>query len=957
MTIRNLDHMFAPKSVALIGASPELHSIGRIIAENLLAGGFRGPTYLVNPHHRELLGRQVFSTVADLPIAPDLAVVATPPASVPGIIAELGAKGTRAAVVITAGVRSELRQQMLDAAKPYVMRLQGPNCIGLILPEIGLNASFSHCMPVAGDLALVSQSGALVTAVLDWAQSRNIGFSHVVSLGDMADVDFGDMLDYLAGDLHTRAILLYMEHLTHAAKFMSAARRAARSKPVIVIKAGRHADGARAAQSHTGALSGSDGAYDTAFRRAGMLRVAELEDLFNAAEMLSRASRLPGERLAIVTNGGGAGVLAADRLADLDGILATLDPRTLSRLDAVLPATWSRGNPVDIIGDADAKRYSAALDILSDANEVDAILAMYCPTALTSSRAIADAVIATRSKRRVGQLRSPTILTNWLGDQGVAESRDIFTHEQIATFDTPADAIEGFMQLVAHQRAQAQLLSAPPSLAEALTPETGAANRIVADAISAGKGMMSEVEAKALLAAYGIPVVPTFVATSPATVAAVAEQLLRTDSACVVKILSDDIIHKSDVGGVRLSLTSPSAAENAAQMMLEAISRQFPKARLSGFTVQPMVQRTGAHELILGMADDQTFGPVVMFGAGGVAVEVMQDTVLALPPLDLKLARDLINQTRVVRLLRGYRDRPAADIDAIALTLVKLSALLIAHPEVIELDINPLLADDNGVTALDARVRVADPAVLRRRPLVIRPYPAQWERIETLNGIGEVELRPIKPTDAVLYVDLIRRLQPEDMRMRFFIARPNLSPDMIARLTQIDYAREMAFAAIDRARGSLIGVGRLMADPDYSKAEFAVIVASDLKGRGLGWKLMQLLISYAEQEGVPIYDVRRLEELLPALNVQMAILAVPAEAAQGLVNRLAELGISGILNFAPVSLSIPERVQSVDVDLAVELQRLAFAVVNAAPADATLKIDLCGPTLRRRLPCTPIQRM
>ncbi|HEX7074250.1 MAG TPA: bifunctional acetate--CoA ligase family protein/GNAT family N-acetyltransferase [Hyphomicrobiaceae bacterium] len=850
MTIRNLQHLLAPKSVAFIGASPQPGSVGLIVTQNLRAGGFDGPIWLVNPHRSDVEGVPCYAKIEDLPDTPDLAVIATPPPTVPGIIDELGRKGTRAAVVITAGVRDELRQAMLNAAKPYLLRVQGPNCIGLMVPGIGLNASFSHRAPLAGDLAFLSQSGALATAVIDWTIDRQIGFSHVVSLGDMADVDFGDMLDYLAGDPKSRAILLYMESVTHAPKFLSAARRAARSKPVIVVKAGRHEAGSKAALSHTGALTGSDRAYDAAFRRAGVLRVLALYELFGAAESLARLPASTGERLAILTNGGGVAVLAVDRLMDLQGTLAELSDAGKAALDAVLPPTWSKGNPVDIIGDAGPERYTAALEVLLEEKDTDAVLIMNCPTAAASSTAVAEGIVNLIEKRRQAKQPLKPIFTNWLGEGASREARQLFAEHQIASFEFPNTSIEGFMQLVRYTRAQAQLMRTPPSLPEELGLRTHEAETIIADALRQERHVLSEVEGKSLLAAYGIPTVPTEVARDPEEVAAIASRILQEHAACVVKVLSDDISHKSDVGGVRLGLERATAARDAAQDILARVARQLPDARVQGFTVQPMIRRPRAHELIAGMAVDRTFGPVLLFGAGGTSVEVVNDTAQALPPLDMNLARDLMERTRIFRLLRGYRDRPAADLDRIAESLVRLSYLVARHPEIREIDINPLLADESGVIALDARVKVEDERKNPRVPMALRPYPSEWVKGIELKGIGEIRLRPIRPEDEPLYADFFPRLTPEDQRLRFFTARPDLSRKFLARLTQIDYAREMAFVALSKKTGELLGVSRFIADPDYTKGEYAVLVRSDLKGRGLGWELMQHLIAYARAEGL-----------------------------------------------------------------------------------------------------------
>jgi acetyltransferase len=853
MTIRNLEHLLAPKSVALIGASTNEGSVGLITTRNLLQGGFTGPIWLVNPRYKEIEGHPCYPSVAALPDAPDMAVVATPPHTVPDLIGELGARGTRAAVVITAGVRADLEQQMLEAARPYVLRIQGPNCIGLMVPGIGLNAGFSHQPPLAGDLAFLSQSGALITAIIDWARGHRVGFSHVVSLGDMADADFGDLLDYLAGDSRSRAILLYMEAVTHAPKFLSAARRAARAKPVIVVKAGREAAGARAAMSHTGALAGADAAYEAAFRRAGLLRVRELDDLFSAAEILARHPRLGGERLAILTNGGGAGVMAADRLAELDGRLAALSDAAGAALDRVLPPTWSRDNPVDIVGDAGPARYTQALEVLLEDPGADALLVVNCPTALASSTAVAQEIVTVLETRKAAGKPVKPVLANWLGEEVSREARELFAARGIASFETPAEAIDGFMQLVRYARAQEELTRTPPSMPEDLGLDTEAARRIIAAALAAGRPVLSEVEAKALLAAYGVPVVPTDIAATPAEVATHAARWIEAHGACVVKVLSDDISHKSDVGGVRLGLVHAEEARRAAEHMLERIARLKPDARVKGFTVQPMIRRPEAVELIAGMSVDPTFGPLLMFGTGGTAVEVVRDAAHALPPLDLNLAQDLMRQTRVWRLLQGYRDRPPADIAGLAEALVRLSYLVARHPEIREVDINPLLADAKGVIALDARVRLEDAVRHPRMPMAIRPYPSQWVTEAHVEGLGAVRIRPIRPEDEALYTAFFAHLTPDDLRLRFFSVRPDLSHRFLARLTQIDYAREMAFIAIEAGTGELLGVVRFVADPDYVRGEYAILVRSDLKGRGLGWRLMQHMIDYARAE--------RMEEL------------------------------------------------------------------------------------------------
>ncbi|RPI44851.1 MAG: CoA-binding protein, partial [Betaproteobacteria bacterium] len=630
MSVRNLDALLHPQSVAVIGASVRAHSVGATVMQNLLGGGFTGPVHPVNPKYREVLGVKAYAAVEQLPHPPELAVVCTPPRTIPGIIDALGRRGTRAAIVLTAGLsalRDErnrtLTQAMLDAGKPHLLRILGPNCVGLLTPGIGLNASFAHTNALPGNIAFISQSGALVTAVLDWASSRRIGFSHFVSLGEGCDVDFADLIDHLGSDAGTRAVLLYIESISDARKFMSAARAAARNKPLIVVKAGRAPAGAKAAASHTGALTGSDDVFDAAIRRAGMLRVDTMLDLFAAVETLSHITRFRGERLAIMTNGGGAGVMAADA-AGLGGArLADLSAQTLARLDATLPSTWSRGNPVDIIGDAPVERYVQTLQALSEDPQADAILFIHAPAAIVPSSDIAAACVP------VIRAAGKPVLGCWLGQDAVAGARKLFHDAGIADYATPEEAVRAFLQLVTYRKNQDQLLETPRASVAGPDPDEQGAAGIVARVLASGREILTEPEAKAILAAYGIPVVETRIAVSPQAAAATAEVL---GFPVAVKILSPDVTHKSDVGGVALDLESAAQVREAAEGMLQRLARLRPAARLSGFTVQPMVRRPGAHELIAGMAVDPIFGPVILFGQGGTAVEVIADRAVALPP-------------------------------------------------------------------------------------------------------------------------------------------------------------------------------------------------------------------------------------------------------------------------------------------------------------------------------------
>lgn len=846
MSIRNLDSLFAPTSIAVFGASLRVGSVGATVWHNLSSGHYQGALYAVNPKHRKLGNHPVVAKASDLPEVPALAVICTPPASVPGLIETLGRLGTRAAVVMTAGMNVQQKQAMLDAAGAHLLRILGPNCIGLLAPHQGLNASFSHIDAQPGEVAFVSQSGALVTAMLDWAQGRGIGFSYFVSLGEHADVDFGDMLDYLASDAKTRAILLYAESIESPRKFMSAARAAARNKPVIVVKAGRSAQGQLAAASHTGALAGSDMVFEAAIARAGMLRVNTLQDLFLAAETLSRFRTNTSDTITILTNGGGAGVMAADAAAFAEVELTQLSDSTRHKLDAVLPANWSHGNPVDIIGDAPVSRYEQALQVLKDDPSSGAVLFIHAPTAIVPSADIARALVPL-AQHQPGM--PPRLMSCWLGDKAVKQARQLFQDADIASFDTPEQAISAFAMLQRYRRNQAELMEAPPALPAALRPDTATIRALVLDALASGREMLTEPEAKAVLDACHIPVVPT--RRIRATAAAAVKAALAIGFPVVLKILSDDISHKSDVGGVALNLRDENDVRAAARTMLARVKRQQPNARLQGFTVQAMVQRQHAQELIVGSTIDPVFGPVILFGQGGTAVEVTADRALALPPLNAPLARALVSRTRVARLLAGWRDTPAVDEAALHRVLVAVSQLLAEIPEIAELDINPLIVNFEGAMALDARIRLSAAAPAGASNFAIRPYPAQLE--ETVQWQGrDLFLRPIRPEDEALHMAFLQQLDPEDVRMRVFYTRRNIERSELARLVQIDYAREMAFVA--QATGpdgqlQTLGVARAMADPDNVDAEFGVIVRSDLKGTGLGRLLMEKLVAYLRAQG------------------------------------------------------------------------------------------------------------
>jgi len=865
MSTYRLDRLLAPRSVALIGASPRPGSLGNAVLANLVGAGFAGPLDLVNPRHGEIDGRPVVASLRDLPEPPDVAVIAVPAEIVPAVVADAADTGVSAAIIVTAGLGhgpGSLAAACEASARAKGLRLVGPNCLGVMAPRAKFNATFAARMPAPGDLALVSQSGAIAAAMIEWAVDREIGFSAILSIGDQLDVDFGDCLDALALDPATRAILLYVESIKEARKFMSAARAAARTKPVVAIKAGRHAQAAKAAATHTGALAGADVVYDAAFRRAGLLRVLDLGELFEAAETLGRVRSVKGDRLAILTNGGGVGVLGIDRLIDLGGIPAGISAETRARLDGVLPATWSHANPVDIIGDADPARYAAALDALLADPDNDAVLVMNVETALASAmdsaRVVADRVAAERGRR----VNPKPVLTAWIGtDQRVAP---IFNDGRVPHYATETEAVRGFMHLVRYREALADLMETPPSLPVEFSPDADAARGIVAAALADGRRWLDPLEVDAICGAYGIPATPVAFAATPEEAATKALPWIEEGSAIVVKIFSHDIVHKSDVGGVRLGLIGRDAVREAAATVIANARAARPEARIAGVILQPMVVRPKARELLVGIADDATFGPVIVFGHGGVGVEVIDDKAVALPPLDLKLARDLIARTRIARLLSAYRNVPAVPLDELALVLVRLAQLAADVPELRELDINPLLADETGVLAVDMRIAIAPDGRSDRghgHPrFAVRPYPSEWERHVTLADGRPLFIRPIRPEDVALVRAFFAHVTAEDLRLRFFAPVKDFSHVFLARFTQLDYARSIALVAIDEANGEMLGSVRLHADANYERAEYAVLVRSDAKGQGVGWLLMSMMLEYARADGLRFVEGQVLRE-------------------------------------------------------------------------------------------------
>lgn len=883
MTIRNLDALFKPKSIALFGASEDAGTISAVVARNLLDSGFEGEVMLVNPKRKGLFGKTCYADLSGLPEIPDLALIAAPAAVVPDLVSELGKAGTRAVAILnsgpeeTAAWRDEaLQQQLLDASKPYLLRILGPGCLGVIVPGLNINASFSHIGAKSGKMALLTQSGAIASAVLDWVQPRNIGFSNVVTLGTMCDVDYGDMLNYLAMDRETDTILLYIEAVTNTRKFMSAARAAARAKPVIVIKAGRFEAGARAAVSHCGALVGSDAVYDAVFRRTGVLRVYSVTEVFDAAQTLSLLRRPRGDRLAVVSNGGALGVLAADELAERGGRLAELSADTIERLDEVLPEIWSGGNPVDIVGDADAERYAATMQVLFEDENVDALMVLNYPTAITSSLESAQSVVAA-----IGQSTNLPLLTCWAGSLTAREARREFAANKIPSYRTTEHAVRAFMHVMGFYRGRDLLMETPPSIPQQFTPDQEVARELIEAALEEERNWLTEPESKLLLEAYGVPVVATRMAYSSEEAGAIAAGL---GSNVVLKILSPELVHKSDFGGVALDLLGAAAVTTAAVAMADRLLEANPEASVMGYSVQPMVQRTDAYELIVGMINDPQFGPIMVFGQGGTAVEVINDKALGLPPLNMRLARELISNTRIYKLLAGFRDRPAVDIDAIALTLIKVSQLITDHPEIIELDINPLICDESGVMALDARVSLEATDQHGSERLAIKPYPKELEQTVTSRDGDEFLIRPIMPEDEPSLHKSFAQLTSEEIYLRFFTPLKTLSHMMAARFTQLDYDRDMALVLSKEGipgKAPIYGVVRLSSEPDGERAEFAIIIGNIMAGKGLGKILMLKIIDYARQMRIKEVtgDVLRTNEAMLGLCQKLGFTqcAVPGD--------------------------------------------------------------------------------
>lgn len=862
MSISNLDRMFAPRSLAVVGASDRKGTVGAAIMHNLLEGGFAGKVYPINPHHPTIAGQKAFAKITDLPEGVDLVVIAVPIETAPEIITECAAAQVGGAVIISAGGKETgesgraVEQAIGEAARNSGVRIIGPNCLGFINSRVDLNASFAAQMPLPGSMAFISQSGAVCGAVLDLSIKEHIGFSYFVSLGSMLDVNFGDMIDYLGNDPQVGSIVMYMENLTRHRNFMSAARAVARIKPIIVLKAGRTRAGAAAAASHTGALAGEDAVYDAAFNRAGIVRVRTFEELFDCAELLAKQPKISGPGLAIVTNSGGPGVMAADALSDYAFEPVRLSEETLKRLDAVLPPHWSRGNPIDILGDAAAEDYRKVVAICAEAPEINGLLAILVPQAMIDPVAAANAICDQIKDRPL------PVLTSWIGGPLAESGRAVFHRTGIPTFDTPERAVRAFSNLWRYARNIELLQQIPARLSRRLEFDRQKAGSVIRQGLERKSPNLTEVESKALLAAYGIPINPTEIAFTADEAVRKAEQI---GYPVVLKIYSREIAHKTEAGGVALDLKNDADVREAFSRIIHSAMTYGATGGTEGVTVQSMLAPPMA-ELILGAKKDQDFGPVVLFGMGGILTEVIHDRAIALPPLNRLLARRLIEETKVYQILRGFRHQPAANLDLLGEILIRLAQLITDFAEIQELDINPLFASGDNFIAVDARVRLERAEVKAPLHLVISPYPDQYETKATTSGLIDIFIRPIRPEDAPLMVELFDSLSSRSIYQRFFSHLKRLPAHMLARFTQIDYDREIALVAFreDKPREQMMGISRIIIEHDIKNAEFSVLVGDAWQGKGVGAELLKNSLRIARERGI-----EKISGLVLTENTQM----------------------------------------------------------------------------------------
>ena len=851
MSQHYLSALFTPQSIAIFGAEDACESLGSFVFRNLIDAGFRGKIYPISPKTDKVLGHQAYDSLTQVEQTVDLAVITSSVDTVEAQVRECGEQGVKMLLILPAGFREagfvgqKREDAVMQLVRHYGMRLMGPNCLGFVRPLAKVNLTFGNNQIEKGSIALLSQSGSICTAILDWAELNGIGFSTVISTGINADLDFGDYLDYLANDGATKSILLYMEGIHTSRRFMSALRAAARIKPVIVLKTGRHESAAQASFSHTGSLVGSDEVFSAALERSGVVRVKTLTQLFAASRILAGAKTLPkGETIAIITNGGGPGVMATDCAADMGVELSQLSDETLKKLNAVLPNEWSQSNPIDLSGDAAPDRYREAVQICLDAPEVHTLIVILTPQAMTRptdvARVIADLARASRKP----------VLVSWMGGAQVIEARRLFNQAKVPQFKTLESCIEAFSYKAAYQRTQRMLLQVPGKLKRGFQrPDKAAAQALISSVMDSGRKTLTEPESYQVMDAFNIPHARAGVANSADEAVEHAEQI---GYPVVLKILSASLTHKSDVGGVRLNLVDEAEVRRAYIELIEHVSYRAPDLELHSVTVEKMIGGAGTREVMVGLKRDPVFGPVITFGAGGTFIEAFDDVKVALPPLNRKLSRDLIYRTRISKLLGAYRHLPAAKVEAIEDILLRLSNLACEMPCIEEMDINPLIVDDQGAIAVDARIKVSK--VEQSRPydhLAIHPYPVNLIKQTTLKNGEEITIRPIRPEDAEIEKHFVDKLSSEAKYFRFMSVVHEITPQMLVRFTQIDYEDEMALVAVKNGETEVeIGVARYATTPDHESCEFAIVINQDYEGLGLAYQLMSSLIEIARDRGL-----------------------------------------------------------------------------------------------------------
>ena len=861
----NLKKIFNPDTVALVGATEKEGSIGRVVLENLMTLKDR-KLFPINPSRETVLGLPCFKRIGDVPEPVDLVVIVTPAATVPGTIEECGKAGVRGVIIISAGFKEigeegkELEIQIEKIRAKYGMRIIGPNCLGLIRPSIGLNATFARAMPQQGKIAFISHSGALGSAMLDWALDNHIGFSSFVSLGSMLDVDFGDLIDYLGEDPETKSIMIYMEGVGNARKFMSAARGFARTKPIIILKPGKFKEGAKAAQSHTGAMTGDDQVYDAAFKRAGMVRVKEIDDLFNCASVLDSKLLPAGSNLALITNAGGPGAITTDWIIEMGGRLATLSDNTLQRLNEALPKFWSHGNPVDVLGDSDSARYMNALSICLEDPGVDGVLIIYTPQGPSDPAQLATAISS------VAKNAAKPVITAFMGGSTVDKAREIFVENSIPTYYTPELAVKTYFYMYKYKRNLEQLYETPAELSVDLAPPKNSLKTLIRTITREGRTALTEEESKRFFTAYKIPATNVCVAKSAKEAAIIAEE---EGYPVVMKIASPDVLHKTDVGGVVLNLTTEKDVKEEYKAMIARVKKHMPEARITGVTIQSMVKDVD-YEIILGAKKDRQFGTVILFGMGGVTAEIFKDFSIALPPLNQTLARRLMEETKVYKMLQGYRGKKAVDFKQLEQIIVSFANLIIDFPEIAEVDINPIAISNGVPIALDARILLdkesLEPTSLYQH-LVITPYPSKYIVPFLLTDNTQVVLRPIRPEDEPLEYEMLASLSAETIRLH---QMPDiLNHTKLVRFCNIDYGREMALVAELREgdKRRIVGVGRIIMEADSELSNFLMLVHDDYQNRGLGRKLLDELIGIAQERKMDVMYGSVLTENQRAIHV------------------------------------------------------------------------------------------